>query len=110
MKNYDRAITDYDAAVNLDPKFQRAYNNRGAAWRAEGDRGRALQDYAEAVRLNPSDATAAGNYKECSAVEIERLGALPNAQACRASTVRSPSVRWKRRSVPIPSSPGSTAT
>lgn len=78
MKNYDRAITDYDAAVSLDPRFQRAYNNRGAAWRAKGDRSRALQDYAEAVRLNPSDATAAGNYKSVS-LEVERLGALPNA-------------------------------
>ena len=78
MKNYDGAITDYDAALNLDPKFQRAYNNRGAAWRAKGDRSRALQDYAEAVRLNPSDATAAGNYKSVS-LEVERLGALPNA-------------------------------
>ena len=44
MKDYDRAIADYDAALSLDPKFQRAYNNRGAAWRGKGDRTRALQD------------------------------------------------------------------
>ena len=80
MKNYDRAIADYDAAVRLDPKFQRAYNNRGAAWRAKGDRRRALQDYAEAVRLNPSDATAAGNYKEVS-LQIERLNGLADQKS-----------------------------
>ena len=75
IKDYDRAIADYDAALKLDPKFQRAYNNRGAAWRGRGERTRALQDYAEALRLNPSAPTAAGNYKE-TALEVERLGAL----------------------------------
>jgi uncharacterized protein len=34
-----------------------------------------LQDYAEAVRLDPSDAKAAGNYKEM-ALEAERLDGL----------------------------------
>jgi tetratricopeptide (TPR) repeat protein len=75
MKDYDRAIADYDATVRLDPAFQRAYNNRGAAWRGKGDRARALQDYAEAVRLDPSDKTAADNHREIT-LEIERLGAL----------------------------------
>jgi uncharacterized protein YecT (DUF1311 family) len=37
--------------------------------------GRALQDYAEAVRLNPSHSTAAANHKDV-AQEIERLGSL----------------------------------
>ena len=63
-KDYDRAIADYDAALKLDPKFQRAYNNRGAAGRQKGDRARALQDYAEAVRLDPSDKTAAENHEK----------------------------------------------
>ena len=35
--------SDYGAALQLDSKFQRAYNNRGAAWRKKGDRNRALQ-------------------------------------------------------------------
>jgi tetratricopeptide (TPR) repeat protein len=80
MKNYDRAIADYDAALSLDPKFQRAYNNRGAARRGKGDRTRALQDYAEAVRLNPSDATAAGNYKDVS-LQLERLNGLADQKS-----------------------------
>jgi tetratricopeptide (TPR) repeat protein len=80
MKNYDRAIADYDAALSLDPKFQRTYNNRGAAWRGKGDRTRALQDYAEAVRLNPSDATAAGNYKDVS-LQLERLNGLADRKS-----------------------------
>ena len=78
MKNFDRAIADYEAALKLDPKFERAYNNRGAARESQGDRERALQDYAEAVRLNPSDAKAADNYKKVS-LEIERLSGLKDA-------------------------------
>ena len=65
--------------MKLDPKFQRAYNNRGAAWRGKGDRARALQDYAEAVRLDPSDKTAASNHQEI-AEEVERLGALTSGK------------------------------
>jgi uncharacterized protein YecT (DUF1311 family) len=61
--------------LKLDSKFQRAYNNRGAAWRGKGDRARALQDYAEAVRLDPSDKAAASNHQEI-ALEVERLGTL----------------------------------
>ncbi len=79
MKEYDRAIADYDAALKLDPRFERAYNNRGAAWRGKGDRARALQDYAEAVRLDPSDKTAADNH-QAIALEIERLGSLAYQQ------------------------------
>ena len=75
MKDFDRAIADYDAALKLDSTFQRAYNNRGTAWRKKGDRARALQDYAEAVRLDPSDKTAAANHQEL-ALEVERLGTL----------------------------------
>jgi uncharacterized protein YecT (DUF1311 family) len=65
--------------LKLDPKFQRAYNNRGAAWRGKGDRSRALSDYAEAVRLDPSDKTAASNHEEI-AQEVERLGALTSGK------------------------------
>jgi uncharacterized protein YecT (DUF1311 family) len=61
--------------LKLDPKFQRAYNNRGAAWRGKGDRSKALQDYAEAIRLDPSDKTAAANHQEI-AQEVERLGTV----------------------------------
>ena len=61
--------------MKLDPEFARAYNNRGAAWREKGDRARALQDYAAAVRLDPSDSTAADNHREIT-LELERLRTL----------------------------------
>jgi hypothetical protein len=30
-KDYDHAITDYNEAIRLDPKFARAFNGRGNA-------------------------------------------------------------------------------
>jgi Flp pilus assembly protein TadD len=81
--------------LKLDAMFQRAYNNRGAVWRRKGDRARALQDYAEAVRLDPSDKTAASNHQEI-ALEVERLDALAYQKNCRALIARPRSVSWKR--------------
>jgi tetratricopeptide (TPR) repeat protein len=87
--------------LKLDPKFQRAYNNRGAAWVKKGDRGRALRDYAEAVRLNPSDSTAAANHKDV-AHEIERLGSLSYQKNLPSFNCATANVRSKRRSAPTP--------
>jgi tetratricopeptide (TPR) repeat protein len=88
LKQYDRAIADYDAALKLDPKFERAYNNRGAAWRGKGDRTRALRDYAEAMRLDPSDATAADNHKTI-ALEVERLAELTSDKTASGKNLAS---------------------
>jgi hypothetical protein len=41
----------------------------------EGDRSRALQDYVEAIRLNPADSTAGTNHRDV-VQEIERLDTL----------------------------------
>ena len=32
LKQYERAIGDYDEAIRLDPKEARAYNNRGLGY------------------------------------------------------------------------------
>ena len=39
-----------------------------------------MQDYAEAVRLNPSDAKAASNYKDVS-LQLERLNGLASQKS-----------------------------
>lgn len=38
-----------------------AYNNRALAWEGEGDYGKAIADFNEAIRLNPQDAVALNN-------------------------------------------------
>jgi tetratricopeptide (TPR) repeat protein len=72
---FDRAIGDYDTVLRLDSTLADIFNSRGELWRKKGDRPRALQDFAAAIKLNPDHPTAKGNYKSL-AQELERLGAL----------------------------------
>jgi tetratricopeptide (TPR) repeat protein len=73
-QQYDRAVADYDTALQLDPAQADAFNRRGEVWRKKGDRPHALADFGAAIRLNPEHSSARGNYKSL-AQELERLGA-----------------------------------
>lgn len=53
---YDSAISDFDAAIQYDPKFVDAYRNRGLAWHMKGDYDRALADFNQAIRLDSNSA------------------------------------------------------
>ncbi len=71
----DHAIADYDAALGADPTLADIFNARGELWWKQGDRPKALADFAAAIKLNPAHAAARGNYRRL-AQELERLGAL----------------------------------
>lgn len=58
---YDRAITDYDSAIGLNPKFSEVYYGRGNVWSSKGDTDRAIADFDAALRLNPRDKSALGS-------------------------------------------------
>jgi tetratricopeptide (TPR) repeat protein len=51
---YDRAISDFNKALELDPTYAWAYHNRGLAY-ADGkkDFDRAIADYNKALEINP---------------------------------------------------------
>ncbi|MCL5281809.1 MAG: tetratricopeptide repeat protein [Planctomycetes bacterium] len=51
------AIADFDATLRLNPKADKALNNRAAAYVALGNRPAALRDFDEAIRLNPADSS-----------------------------------------------------
>jgi tetratricopeptide (TPR) repeat protein len=70
----DSAISDYDAALRLDPAMADILNIRGELWRRKGDRRRALADFAAVLKLNPDHPAAKLSYKAL-ALELERLGA-----------------------------------
>jgi lipoprotein NlpI len=57
----DRAIGDYNQAIQHDPKSAAAFNNRGIAYQAKDQFDRAIEDFNEAIRLDPKYAAAFNN-------------------------------------------------
>src|SRR5262249_47736673 len=55
----DQRIAGCSAVIKAQgDKLAEAFNNRGIAYRLKGDYDRALQDYGQAIRLNPKFAAA----------------------------------------------------
>jgi len=54
----DRAIADYNRAIELDPKLAFAYGGRADAYRDRGELDRAVADYNRAIELDPDYADA----------------------------------------------------
>ena len=57
----DLAIAGFDRAIELNPGFVDAYNNRGVAYQSQGDLDRAITNLDKAIDLNPNYATAYNN-------------------------------------------------
>jgi serine/threonine protein kinase/Tfp pilus assembly protein PilF len=57
-EEYDRAIRDFDEAIQLDPNNAPAHQMRGRAWRFKKDYDEAVEDFNEAIRLRPNLADA----------------------------------------------------
>lgn len=75
MKNEDRALADYDAAIRDDPANAGAYVNRGDVLGRRRMREKAIADYATALRLNPNQAEAYHNR----ALEYLKIGDVDSA-------------------------------
>jgi len=58
LKQYRRAIQDYNEAIRLNPRYAVAYANRGSAYGDLKQYPRAIQDQTEAIRLIPGFALA----------------------------------------------------
>ena len=54
LEAYDRAIGDYTAAIQRQPRNAEAYYNRGLAYKNQGKPDRAKDDFAQADRLRRS--------------------------------------------------------
>jgi tetratricopeptide (TPR) repeat protein len=78
---YDRAIEDFDQAIRINPNYALAFNSRGHTYFSKGlgacrpaslppcalaiaQYDRAIEDFDQAIRLNPNDAMAAWAYSE----------------------------------------------
>jgi Flp pilus assembly protein TadD len=56
LKQFEKAIQDYNQAIELNPKDARVFNNRGTAYADLKQFEKAIQDYNQAIELNPKDA------------------------------------------------------
>ena len=58
IKQHERAIENYNKAIELNPNLAEAYNNRGVAYYEIKQHERAIEDYNKAIELNPKYAMA----------------------------------------------------
>ncbi len=61
LDQYERAIADYDQAIQLAPDRAGAYTDRGTAYQNLNRHQRAIADYDQAIRLDPDHALAYSN-------------------------------------------------
>ena len=73
--DYENAIKDFNRALEINPKFAEAYNNRGNAYALMGDFERAIADFNRALEINPK---LAGAYFNKGLV-YDRLGRFQEA-------------------------------
>jgi tetratricopeptide (TPR) repeat protein len=74
--DHDRAIADYDAAIQLSPNFTDALYNRGSAWAHKGESDRAIADYDAALMIDSTQADAFNARGELWRKKGERRKAL----------------------------------
>ena len=55
---YDRAILEYNKAIEINPGFTKAYNGRGNAYQGKGQYGRSISDFNKAIEIDPRCAEA----------------------------------------------------
>jgi len=58
---WQNSITLFDHTLNVTDRNYLAHNNRGVAYEARGDRGRAIRDYDRSIEYNPKYAEAYNN-------------------------------------------------
>ena len=58
MKNYSGAIADFDRAIEINPRFAKAYYSRGLAKKHYNDHLGAIIDFTKAIEIDPEYAEA----------------------------------------------------
>ena len=53
MRDYDKAIPDYDKAIKIDPKYAEAYVARGDAYEMTGKYDKVIANFTEAIENDP---------------------------------------------------------
>lgn len=53
MGEYDKAIEDFNSAIEIDPKFPNPYCLRGTSYRKKGKLDKAIESCSKAIELKP---------------------------------------------------------
>lgn len=72
--NLDKALEEYEKAVQLDPGYTKAYTNAGAIYLKSEDYDRAIQQFKKVIELNQWDTKAHYNlgYAYLKKGEVEK--------------------------------------
>jgi tetratricopeptide (TPR) repeat protein len=54
-KEYDKAIVSYKKAIEINPKYDDAYNNMGYSYEKKGEYDKAIASYKKAIEINPEN-------------------------------------------------------
>jgi tetratricopeptide (TPR) repeat protein len=65
LKEYSKAIVDFDSALRIDTSSQEAYNNRGFARKGLGDMEGACADWQQSKKLGNAEATLILQNNHC---------------------------------------------
>jgi len=70
------AIVEYNAAIEINPQFTKAYNARGLARERTGDYDSAIADYTQAIKIDPNYVVAYSNRGLARAGKGDHDGAV----------------------------------
>src|ERR1700677_3430368 len=76
MGKLEEALGNYNRAIGLDPKFAKAWNNRGALKQARGDLDGAASDFNHAITFDPKSAKAFNNRGAIKQIKGDLDGAI----------------------------------
>lgn len=74
----DQAISNYNKAIELNPRLADAYNNRGLAYARKEQYDRAVGDFSRAVEIDPRFDRAYNNLGNAHVAKGEPERAIPN--------------------------------
>jgi tetratricopeptide (TPR) repeat protein len=105
---YDRAIEDYNRAIELQPKYAEAFYSRGTSYAHKGEYDRAIQDFDQAIALKPEFAMAFYNRGSSYARKgeydraIQDLNQLITLEPTNAEVVNDRKFAYAHRKPPCP--------
>ena len=107
MGDLEKAIADYSAAIQLNPVYALAYNNRGYVYEARGDKRAAAADFRRALALDPALVGAKNGLKRLG--EPEAVAAESDKLIAQGKVLAEKNCAWCHAIGPTGDSPNSRA-